>query len=174
MKKIIYPAFVTALISLFAFNLAGDRWKIKEADSVVEFKGGRISGSFSGLKAEISFDKEHPEWAKISASIDAPSIATGFFLKTNHAKDALGVDKYPVIKFISTSVNKDAGTYIAKGNLTLKGVTKPALIHFTFDDNGKEGVFKGSFKVIPKDFGIDRNGTPDEVMVKLTVPVIKS
>jgi polyisoprenoid-binding protein YceI len=71
-------------------------------------------------------------------------------------------------------VSKDAGGFLAKGNLTMKGITRPASIHFTFDDKGNQGVFRGNFKVIPKDFGIDRNGTPAYVMVKLIVPVTKS
>ena len=56
----------------------------------------------------------------------------------------------------------------------MKGVTKPAVINFTFDDKGGAGVFKGTMKVIPKEFGIDRNGTPDQVLVSLTVPVTKA
>jgi polyisoprenoid-binding protein YceI len=174
MKKIMYPVFITAVISLFSFTSLNAAWKVKSEESKVEFSSGKINGSFKGLKADIVFDKEHPELAKFSASIDAPSIATGFFLKNSHAKDALGVDKYPTIKFVSTSVSKSAGAYSAKGNLTMKGITKPATIHFTFDDKGNQGVFKGTFKVIPRNFGIDHNGTPDQVMVKLTVVVTKS
>jgi polyisoprenoid-binding protein YceI len=71
-------------------------------------------------------------------------------------------------------VSKSAGAYSAKGNLTMKGITKPATIHFTFDDKGNQGVFKGTFKVIPRNFGIDHNGTPDQIMVKLIVVVTKS
>jgi polyisoprenoid-binding protein YceI len=173
MKKIKYLAIAAAVVSLLAFTLVMTNWKVKGDESVVKFTSGKINGSFKGLKAEIVFDKEHPEQAKFSASIDAPSIATGFFLKNSHAKDALGVDKYPTIKFVSTSVNKSGGAYLAKGNLTLKGITKPATIRFTFDGKGSQGVFKGNIKVIPKDFGIDRNGTPPQVMVNLTVPVTK-
>ena len=173
MKKIIYPAIAAAVISLFAFTLISTNWKIKGDEATVEFTS-KISGSFTGLKADIMFDKDHPELAKISASVDATSIATGFFIKTSHAKDALGVDEYPTIKFVSTSVTKNAGAYLANGKLTMKGVTRPATIHFTFEDSGNGGVFKGTFEVIPKDFGIDRSGTPDKVMVKLIVPVTKS
>lgn len=174
MKKIIYPAIFAAIISLLAFTLIMTNWKVNGDESVVEFSSGKINGSFKGLKADIEFDKEHPEQAKISASIDAPSIATGFFLKNMHAKDALGVDKYPIIKFVSTAVSKNAGAYLAKGNLTMKGITQPATIHFTFEDKGNRGVFRGNFKVIPRDFGINRHGTPDQVMVNLIVPVTKS
>jgi polyisoprenoid-binding protein YceI len=173
MKKIIYPAIGLAIISFIAFTLIANDWKVKGDGSVVKFTSGKINGSFKGLKADIIFDKEHPEKAKISASIETPSIATGFFLKNSHAKDALGVDKYPTIKFVSTSVSGNAQAYVAKGNLTMKGITKPATIHFTFEGKGSQGVFKGSFVVIPKDYGIDHNGTPDKVTVDLTVPVTK-
>jgi polyisoprenoid-binding protein YceI len=174
MKKIMFPAIVAAIFILLAFTFIVTTWKVKGDGSVIEFTSEKINGSFKGLKADIVFDKNHPEQAKISASIDAPSIATGFFLKNSHAKDALGVDKYPTIKFVSTSVSKNGAGFVAKGNLTMKGVTKPAVIRFTFDDKGSQGVFTGSLKVIPKEFGIDHNGTPPQVMVKLVVPVIKS
>src|ERR1700744_2912928 len=174
MKNIRYAAMAASLISLFAFTLIITGWKVNAGAAVVQFTSDKVDGSFKGLKADIVFDKEHPEQAKFSATIDATTLATGFFLKTNHTKDALGVDQYPTIKFVSTAVSKSGAAYLAKGNLTLKGVTKPSTIHFTFDDKGTQGVFKGDFKVIPKDFGIDHLGTPDEVTISLTVPVVKS
>ena len=174
MKKTSYAAIIAAVITLFAFTFIATNWKVNGSQSVVKFSSGKINGSFTGLKADIVFDKAHPEQAKFSASIDATSVATGFFLKNSHAKDALGVDKYATIKFVSTSVSKSGGAYLAKGNLTMKGVTRPATIHFTFEDKGAGGVFKGTLKVAPKDFGINRSGTPPLVTVELTVPVAKS
>jgi polyisoprenoid-binding protein YceI len=174
MKKSIYLLCAVFIICTSAFVLLTDHWRVKGNEASVSFSAGKINGSFTGLKASILFDKDHPEQSKISAAIDAPSIATGFFLKNSHAKDALGVDKYPTIKFVSASVSKINGAYLAKGNLTMKGVTKPVTIHFTFTDKGSSGVFKGDFKVIPKEFGINRDGTPASVLVNLVVPVNKS
>lgn len=174
MKKNIFPALITAIICLSAFAVLTGNWKVKDSEAVVKFTGGRISGTFSGLKAEILFDKKHPEQAKISASIETGSVATVFFLKNNHAKDALGADKFATIRFVSTSVTKSGEAFEAIGKLTMKGVTRPSTIHFTFEDKETQGIFKGTFKVIPKDYGIDRNGTPDHVDVELTVPVAKS
>ena len=173
MKKIIYPLLFALVITLPAFAYFAGNWKVKDPGYEVKFTGGRINGTFEGLKADIVFDKAHPEQAKISASIDANSVSTGFFIKTNHAKDALGAEQYPTIKFVSTTVSKTGTGYDAAGKLTLKGVTQPVTIHFTFDDKGNDGVFKGEFKIIPKDYKIDRNGTPDDVVISLTVPVTK-
>src|SRR5580692_7220871 len=120
MKKIMYLMTVVAAVGLFAFTLLAAGWKVNTG-AEVKFRSEKIDGSFSGLKASIVFDEQHPEAAKISASIDATSVATGFFLKNSHAKDALGIDNYPTIKFESTSVSKNGNGYVAKGNLTMKG-----------------------------------------------------
>jgi polyisoprenoid-binding protein YceI len=159
-------------VGLSAFVIAAG-WKVKEGYEV-KFENGAIHGVFTGLKADIQFDKVHPEAAKISASIDATSLSTGFFIKTNHAKDAIDAEKYPSITFTSSTVTKSGNEYQAAGKLTLKGVTKPITIHFTFDDKGNEGIFKGTFKVISKEFNITRNGSPEYLNISLTVPVSKS
>jgi hypothetical protein len=44
-------------------------------------------------------------------------------------------------------------------------------IHFTFEDKGNEGVFKGTFTVVTKEFNITRWGSPDELTISLLVPV---
>jgi len=173
MKKIIYLLLGAIIISLSAFALAAN-WKVSGDQYEVKFSGGRIEGTFKSLKADIQFDKAHPEQAKISATVDANSVSTGFFLKNSHTKDAIDADKYPTITFVSTSVTKNGNAYQAAGKLTLKGVTKPVTIHFTFEDKGNGGVFKGDFKVIPKEFNITKNGSPDELTISLTVPVAKS
>lgn len=174
MRKIMHPAIIAGIVCLSAFTLLLNTWHVKSDEAIIKFSSGKINGSFKGLKADIQFDKNQPQKAKIIASVEANSIATGFFLKNSHARNALGVDKYPAIRFVSTSVTKSSSAYIARGKLTLKGVTKPANIYFTFDDKGHQGVFKGSLKVVPREFGINRNGTPSQVMVYLTVPVAKS
>jgi polyisoprenoid-binding protein YceI len=173
MKKITYPLMMLFVISISAFALVLTNWKVKADQYEVKFSGGRIHGTFTDLKANIQFDKDHPEQSKISATIDVNSIATGFFIKNSHAKAALDADQYPTISFTSTSVTKSGSAYQAAGKLTMKGVTKPIVIHFTFEDKGNEGVFKGDFKIIPKDFSITRNGTPDDLIINLSVPVTK-
>jgi polyisoprenoid-binding protein YceI len=172
MKKIMYSLLALLVISVSAFAFALTTYKVKSPYDV-SFAGGRISGKFETLKANIQFDKAAPEQSKISATIEVESIATGFFIKNNHAKDALDAENHPTITFTSTAVSKSGNAYQAVGNLNMKGVTKPVTIHFTFDDKGAEGIFKGSFKVKPKDFSITRNGSPDELTISLTVPVSK-
>lgn len=171
MKKVMIAGLLALFIGLTAFVAAGG-WKVKSPYEI-KFENGKIHGVFEQFKAEIHFDKANPESSKFSATVDANSLSTGFFIKTSHAKDAIDAEKYPTITFVSSSVSKSGSDYVAHGNLTLKGVTKPIAIHFTFDDKGNEGVFKGGFKVITKDFGITKNGSPDVLNISLNVPVSK-
>lgn len=173
MKKTMYPLLMLLIISISAFAFTLINYKVKSPYEV-KFAGGKIHGIFETLRANIQFDKTDPEQSKISATIDVESIATGFFLKNMHAKSALDADNHPTITFVASSVTKSSSGYQAAGKLTIKGITKPVTISFTFDDKGNEGLFKGSFKIIPKDFNITRSGTPDELTISLTVPVTKA
>ena len=138
-NKIIIPLLAIAFLAITAFTLA--TWTVKPDAYAVTFTGKRVEGSFKGLKAKIDFDEANPANSKISATIDATTVATGNFLKNSHAKDGLGVDQYPTIKFESTSVAKKGAAYEAIGNLTLKDVTKQIVLPFTFTPDASGGVF---------------------------------
>jgi polyisoprenoid-binding protein YceI len=64
----------------------------------------------------------------------------------------------------------------ADGELTLKGVTKPIQILFSFQtDGGNGGVFKGKFNINREDYNIGKHGGSigDTVTIDLEVPVTK-
>lgn len=175
MKKINYTFLTALFISLSAFTfVTSNDWKVKENEYEVKFSGTKVSGTFQGLKANIQFDETHPEAAKISATIDATSVSTGFFLKTSHVKEGLDTEKYPTIQFVSESVAKKGDLYQAVGKLTLKGVTKEARIDFACIGGRGERTFNGKFTVIPKEFNITKSGTPDHIDISLKIPVSRS
>lgn len=165
----LFFAILWVFVALSAFTFAGD-WKVKQPYEI-KFSGGKVHGKMKSLHADIHFDKNDLKSSKMTATVDARSLDAGFFIKTHHAKDAIDADNYPNITFTSTEIKKVAAGYEAVGKLTLKGVTKPMTIHFTFEDKGNEGVFKGSFTVVTKEFNITRWGSPDELTISLLVPV---
>lgn len=171
MKRIIYFVPVLLITALLSFVAATD-WKVKQPYEV-KFSAGKIHGEMKSLKASIHFDKDNPGDSRMSATVDAGSLDAGFFIKSNHAKKAIDAEHYPNITFVSTEIKKAQSGYEALGKLTLKGVTRPTTIHFTFEEKGNEGVFKGSFKVVTKEFNITRFGSPDELAITLVVPVTK-
>ncbi|HTJ11199.1 MAG TPA: YceI family protein [Dinghuibacter sp.] len=147
---------------------------VDTSNAVVSFSvkgplGGTVHGTLGGLKADIKFDEHNLSASSMHATVDVKTIKTG-----NDKRDRdlcnestwFDVAKNPTIAFTSRSITKAASGYAAAGDLTIKGVTKPYTIPFTFD--GK--VFKGTFVVKRQDFDLGKM-VGDEVTVNLTVPV---
>jgi polyisoprenoid-binding protein YceI len=164
-----------------AFIFAGN-WTVDTANAKVMFaiKGpfGTVHGDFSGLKATIDFDEKNPGSGSISASIDPKTIATGIGLRNKHLRSEeqfFNTDKYPEIAYHSKKIEKTGNGYKAIGELTIKGVTRPVEIPFTFTPRDGGGLFKGQFVIKREDFNIGKQGGSigDEVTVDLEVPVKK-
>lgn len=161
-------------VIVLGFTVAGP-WKVNEDKYSVKISGTKIEGSFKGLEADIVFDPAHPEDASITASVDATTLSTGFFLKTRHAlsEEALNAEKFPAISFQSKSVTKKGSKYEFAGTLTLKGITKNVTIPLAFTGNSIVGEFTGTFKINPKEYNITRHGVPEEIAITLFVPVTR-
>src|SRR4051794_14811866 len=108
MKQLVYPfaAIVLIVASAFTFIKSQD-WKISDNYSI-KFDGGDPSGEFKGLQGTVSFDPNDLASSKFDVSIDVATINTGNGMKNTHAKSAMWFDaeKYPTIKFTSTSITK--------------------------------------------------------------------
>jgi polyisoprenoid-binding protein YceI len=174
---------IIALLSgiLASVALSGN-WIADAPNAKINFsiKGvfGTVHGSFSGLKSNILFYADNPASGSISASIDAKTVNTGIGLRNHHLRDEeewFNTSKYPVISFRSKKVQKTADGYTVEGDLTIKDVTRPVTIPFTFTANGNAGVFKGQFKLKRLDFHLGSPGgsVGEEVAVDLEVPVKK-
>ena len=96
-------------------------------------------------------------------------------MKNTHAKSEKWFDaeKYPTIKFTSSSIAKTATGYTATGTLDMHGVQKECVtIPFTFTNN----VFAGSFQVNRMDYNVNTaepNHGGATFKVDITVPVTK-
>jgi polyisoprenoid-binding protein YceI len=158
---------------IVTWNADGSKAKVQFS---VHGPFGTVHGSFTGLKASIQFDVEHPGSGSIAASIDPNTVSTGIGLRNHDLKNEekwLNTAKYPTITFHSTHLEKTSGGYEALGDLTLKGVTKPMRIPFTFTPSGNSGVFKGEFVIHREDFGVGNKGgsVGDDITINLEVPV---
>ncbi|GGA84299.1 YceI family protein [Puia dinghuensis] len=174
---------VALLPVIVAVTFLATEWKADAAKAKVEFsvKGlfGRAHGHFSGLKSTIRFDEHDLAGSSITASIDASTVGTGIGLRDHHLREEeqfLNVKKYPEISFHSRKIEKTAQGFSADGELTIKGISKPVQIPFTFTPNGSNaGVFKGEFSIRREDFSIGQSGGSigDMVTITLEIPVTK-
>jgi polyisoprenoid-binding protein YceI len=172
MKTLTIIAVTTSVLLTSAFTLYQSiYYTVKQDAYAITFKGGRVEGTFRGLKASILFNELSPETSKIIATIDATSIETG--LRDKHAKSENGLNAkiFSLIGFESTNITGKFGTYEAQGKLTLKGITKAVKLPFTFEHKGTESLFKGKLTIVPNDYNITKAGTPNVVEIDLVIPV---
>lgn len=179
MKKKIY--LLAAIFALsFVLTAAKLVWKVKSESSNVTFTlknlGMDVNGSFSGLSADIQFDEKDPSSTRISATIDASTVNTENVKRDQHLKQAdyFDVKNFPKITFVSNQVKKQGLTYLADGELTMKGNVKKLTIPFQFRKQGGKGIFEGVFSINRIDFGVGESSMSMSDSVKVTLKVIAS
>jgi len=99
-------------------------------------------------------------------------------LRDNHLKDDgyFDIKNYPRIRFVSDKITlAKNGAYILSGKLTIKDKTRQVSFPFTAVQSADGYVFKGSFSIKRKDFGVGGTSTiADELEVNLNVHAVKA
>ncbi len=150
-------------------------WQVNEDDYAIKFSTKGASGTIKGLKGTIDFDRNDLARARFDVTVDVHTINTGLGLKNRHAKaeDFLDADRYPTIRFVSTAIKPSGTGFLADGQLTIKGVSRPVSIPFTFEGSEAEGSFRGEFSVNRKDYNLEKKRIGETIDVELVVPVTK-
>lgn len=175
--------FILVAVALITGSIPTDNWKSDASKAQISFtiKGplGKVNGKFSGLKTEIKFDENDLPGSSFTASIEAKTVSTGIGLRNRDLRKKkiwLDTNKYPSITFKSKKIEKEGSGYKATGELTLKGISKPTEIPFTFSSEGETGIFKGQFTINREDFKVGKSGgsVGKIVTIMLEVPVKKN
>jgi polyisoprenoid-binding protein YceI len=119
---------------------------------------------FDALDATLDYDPNHPENARVQASVDPASLDVGADYEKQFAQDFLSASKFPKATFTSTAIQPGASLTASTGlgstpgtastttqattqtttqgtmtgDLTLMGVTKPVTFNVTFVGSGHE------------------------------------
>jgi len=86
-----------------------------------------VRGGFTSVQGSVVYDPEDLSGSSIDVVIDVNSLSTSDASRDGHLKSAefLDAEKYPSITFKSKTISKEAdGDLLAKGDLTIHGVTK--------------------------------------------------
>lgn len=139
-----------------------------------------LYGRFNDFDGEFTYDADNPENSSVSVTIDTSSVDSNHAERDKHLRsdDFLDVANFPKATFVSTSVTpKGEGKAEIKGDLTLRGVTKPVIIEADYigggDDpwGGYRQGFAGTTKLVLTDFGITKNLGPASKEVELDLHV---
>lgn len=144
------------------------KWSVDTSHSSISFQVkhmmvSKVKGTYDQFS--ITVDSESIEdltTATISIDIDVATINTKNEDRDNHLKSAdfFDVEKYPSIKFQSTSITKSGDQYKITGDLTIKDMTKPVTFDVEYNGKGTNpwGVevygFEGETKIDREEFGL--------------------
>lgn len=117
------------------------QYEIDPAHTTVLFKVNHMGfsmfvGRFNRFEANLAFDAEHIEDAKLEALIDMASVDVNNpdFEDTLRGRFWFNAEKYPQAKFVTRSVKKiDANSADFTGDLTFRGVTQPLTLRVDFN-----------------------------------------
>src|SRR2546423_8964678 len=109
-------------------------WKLDAVDSRVDFEVSYLAGTFKGefheIRAELTADAERASLegtAKV-ASVDVKDENLAAHLQ---APDFFDAERNPELRFSAEDVTIDGGAVKARGQITIKGVTKDVEVEGT-------------------------------------------
>ncbi len=171
MKKLITLIFIIGIMPV-----CRAQYKPVNQGSVIKFTiknlGFNVDGNFSGLDGNISFDAQNPAANSFDVTINAESVNTDNSLRDEHLKGDgfFDVKNHPHIRLASTQISGNNGHYVFKGQVSIKGKSQSLSFPFTASTVADGLVFKGSFKLKRRDFGVGGISTvSNELEVSLNV-----
>lgn len=181
-------ALALVLVAFTAPAGAADSYDIDAGHTMVLFKANHLGfsdayGRFNDVSGSFVIDEEDLSKSSVEIEIKAGSVDTHHERRDKHlaSPDFFNATEFPVITFKSTGVDVDGSSYTIKGELTMRGVTKPVSIALERNNTGKDpwGAvrtgFNGGFTLKRTDFGVSYmpDALGDEVEVLLAIEGIK-
>lgn len=189
MKKVVV---LSAFLILTSTMFAQVKWTVDPAHASLNFSVKHlgisfINGNFKKFEGSYSVSKADLSDIKIVFTADAASINTGVDQRDTHLKtdDFFNAEKYPTLKFESTSFTKVKGEeYNLKGKLTIRDITKEVSFKVIYDGITKDpwGNIKSGFTATNLINRFDYNikydpsglGVAKEVLITLNLEFIQS
>ena len=173
-------ALALALCTASCGALAADY--VQVAGSSLQFagtyQGDGFSGSFPGFRTTFSFDPKQLAAAKLDVAIPIASATVGNEEMDPEMRGTAFFDgqRFPQARYTATKFRALGGNrFAADGTLSLRGVTKPVTLAFTWTPGAKP-VLQGSATVKRLDFGVGGGEWADTALlpndIKVTTKVV--
>jgi polyisoprenoid-binding protein YceI len=166
-------------------------WSIDPVHSTVEFHVTYAGvATVKGRALVLAGTVHGGDEPSIEGTVDATSLATFDETRDAHLRtpDFFDAERYPELRFVSSSVESRDGELVVRGNLTIRGITKPielrgTLRGETLDAYGNERVGLDLAGVVDRtEFGVSWNAPlpaggfllPNEIPLFASFSAIKS
>ncbi len=163
------------------------KYMVDGAHSSVNFNVKHIISNTSGsIKIDSGYVQlDNAAGSKIYVVMNMNSLTTQNDMRDGHLKNKenfFNVKKFSSAIFEATSIEKLEGemnyAYIAKGKLTLKGVSKEVSLKFNYQGSSEQEYdgkkfsvcgFEGEALINRNDFGIEGGGAAEEITIKISL-----
>ena len=177
---------LAAALALASTHAAAATYKIDPRHTQVHFtyahnQYSHLSGRLNEVNGTLEFDPAKPGESSISLELPLASLSTGVPGLDEHLRSAdfFDAEKFPTASFKSTKVTvKDATHFDLTGDLTIKGVTKPATFAVTINHVGENprrktpmAGFDAVATIKRADWGIDGmlGATGEDVQLRVSM-----
>ena len=134
------------------------RWTFEPGHTAAEFSVRHmmvtnVRGHFKNVHGTLDFDPESPQGASVEVIIDANELWSGETDRDAHlkSKDFLDVENHPQITFKGTlSEQTGPHEFTFTGELTIRGVTQPAILDVTYLGSWETPWWEGNEDKGPK------------------------
>lgn len=142
MRKILLALFTLAGFSAPA--LAADKYEFDKSHTAILFFVSHLGysetmGKFTEYDGYFTFDEAKPENSAVDVTLKPSGIRTSSEGLDKHLQNAdfFHTEKFPEIRFKSTGIKVTGEkTGEVTGNVTMLGVTRPAVLRVTFNKAG--------------------------------------
>jgi polyisoprenoid-binding protein YceI len=142
-------------------------WKLDPSHTSVAFSAKHlmfttVKGRFADVDGTVVLGGESAASATVRVIMKAASIDTRTEQRDAHLRspDFLDADNFPLITFVSTRIDGTKSHSTLRGDLTIRGVTRPVTLDVRYEGSGTDpwGVERMGFSAFGKldrrDFGL--------------------
>lgn len=156
-------------------------WRLDEGSRLTfetAWGAAKVEGRFNRFTADIRFSPDALERSRVSVTIDVASAETGDPMRDQAlpGADFFDAGAFPRASFVAERFEHRGGDrYLARGRLTLRGVTRPVDLPFELDIDGDRARVRGETSLDRTVFGVgqgdfaDTDQTPAQVTVKVDI-----
>ncbi len=138
-----------------------------------QYEGEVFSGKLPNFATKLSFDPAQLATSKLDVIIPLAGVTTANTDRDDALKggDFFAIGKFPQARYTATKFRSlGANQYAADGTLSLRGVTRPVVLTFTWTP-GAQPVLNGKATVKRLDFGVGGGDWADTALIPNEVAV---
>lgn len=141
-------------------NKMPPNWIVDYGQSRLKFtgsqNGNRFDGAFAEFAADIAFDPNDlsDSWVRVNISTGSGVTGDELIDATIGGEDWFATDDYPDASFVACDIEHAGQGYVARGELSIKGLKKQIALPFTIEiENGKARA-QGGTDLMRTDFDL--------------------